>query len=129
MNRNESRTTRKMKQLYDSCMKSEQRNAQQKLSLENWFSEIELSLTNLQSDVTASSVSRGAWMRLASRLEEYQIHTIVKPYFKSSTETPIEKFFHKANKYLFFQMTQKRVGYDSRHWMTDGLEPILQNHR
>ncbi|GIY37158.1 neprilysin-1, partial [Caerostris darwini] len=91
LSRNESRTTRKMKQLYDSCMKSEQRNAQQKLSLENWFSEIELSLTNLQSDDTASLVSHRAWMRLASRLEEYQIHTIVKPYFKSSTETPIEK--------------------------------------
>ncbi|XP_055934259.1 endothelin-converting enzyme 2-like [Argiope bruennichi] len=89
--RNDSQTTRKMKELYRFCMNSEQRNIQQKLSLERWFSEIELKLDGFHTEYEIESATHISWKTLVSRLEEYQIHTIVKPRFKSSANTPIEK--------------------------------------
>ncbi|GBM43643.1 EEF1AKMT4-ECE2 readthrough transcript protein [Araneus ventricosus] len=90
-NNNESQTTRKMKEFYQSCMNSEQRSIQQKLSLDRWFSEIELALDGFHSEYEMESATHRSWNALVSRLEEYQIHTIVKPYFKSSRRSPIEK--------------------------------------
>ncbi|GFR17068.1 endothelin-converting enzyme homolog [Trichonephila clavata] len=89
--RNETVTTRKLKQLYRSCTNSEQRDAHQKESLENWLSEVELYLGDDHSEFGMDLESPRTWKRLASRLEEYQIHTFVKPSFKSSTSVPIEK--------------------------------------
>ncbi|GFS72296.1 hypothetical protein NPIL_435681, partial [Nephila pilipes] len=67
------------------------RNAHQKQSLENWFSELELPLGNDYPEYGMDLESPRTWKKLASRLEEYQIHTFVKPSFKSSSSVPIEK--------------------------------------
>ncbi|CAL1286734.1 unnamed protein product [Larinioides sclopetarius] len=90
-NNNESQATRKMKEFYHSCINSEQRNTQQKLSLDSWFSEIELTLDGFHSEYEMESATQRSWEALVSRLEEYRIHTIVKPHFKSSRSSPIEK--------------------------------------
>ncbi|GFQ87065.1 EEF1AKMT4-ECE2 readthrough transcript protein, partial [Trichonephila clavata] len=101
--RNETVTTRKLKQLYRSCTNSEQRDAHQKESLENWLSEVELYLGDDHSEFGMDLESPRTWKRLASRLEEYQIHTFVKPFLKVPRVFRLKKFSNNAYMLSFYK--------------------------